>query len=315
MPAPDVLTLTLNPTVDMYSIADAVVPTNKIRTHDETMRPGGGGVNVARVLDRLGTRVEALYLSGGASGQVLDALLVRERLPVRRIAIAGDTRLSLTVRDRSTDVEYRFVPEGPCASAAELDQAMQEIAASRSEWLVLSGSLPRDAPDDLYARMISAAGWEQRVVLDSSGEELRLALATGRTEMVKPSRNELEAITGLRLDNDRSLVRAARQIIERGDARCIAVSSGRDGAVLVDERGGWRLDPLPVRVTSSVGAGDSFVAGMIAALSAGADRIEAFRWGMAAGAATVATPGSNLCDRKGVEAMLENVGAPEPVAH
>ena len=315
MPIPDVLTLTLNPTVDMYSIADAVMPTHKIRTHDETMRPGGGGVNVARVLDRLGTRVEALYLSGGASGQVLDALLAREKLPVRRIAIEGDTRLSLTVRDRSTASEYRFVPEGPCASDLELDQAMQAVAASRSEWLVLSGSLPRGAPDDLYAQMISAAGGEQRVVLDSSGEELRLALATGRTELVKPSRNELEEITGLQLDDDRSLVRAAREMVERGDARCIAVSSGREGSVLIDERGGWRLDPPPVRVTSSVGAGDSFVAGMIAALSAGADRIEAFRWGMAAGAATVATPGGNLCDRKGAEAMLENVGAPVPVAH
>jgi 6-phosphofructokinase 2 len=314
MQQPAVTTVTLNPTVDMSSDADEVRPTHKIRTSGERLDPGGGGINVARVLQRLNVPVEAIYLAGGASGAVLDELLARIDLPRRKVAIQGETRLSLTVHERSTGQEFRFVPEGPCATEEEVDSAVAEVAGSRSDWLVLSGSLPSCAPDDLYARLIEAVGTEHvHIALDSSGAELRAALGTGKLALVKPSRSEIEYLAGRPLATAAELAAAARALVAAGKVRNVAVTLGRDGALLVNADGAWSLPAVPVKSSSAVGAGDSFLAAMIASLVRGERVIEAFRHASAAGAATAMTPGTDLCHPAQIDALRTQVGQPQPI--
>ena len=170
---PRLITLTLNPALDLAADADAVVPTHKIRMHHEHADPGGGGVNVARVLHELGGDTLAILAAGGAPGRVLEELLDEAGVKRHSVLIRGRTRVSLNVQDASTGLEYRFVPEGPTLTTAEFQACLATIAQEPGEWLIASGSLPNGIPDDTYAQVARiAAGKGQRFVLDTSGAAL-----------------------------------------------------------------------------------------------------------------------------------------------
>ena len=145
-----VATITLNPAIDSACEAEHVSATDKIRTFAERYDPGGGGLNVARVLHRFGVPVEAIYLSGGPTGALLDGLLDEAGLPRRAIHIADHTRMSLAVFERSTGHEYRFIPEGPDVAEHEWRALLGACFASPAEWVVASGSLPRGASAGIW---------------------------------------------------------------------------------------------------------------------------------------------------------------------
>lgn len=299
-----ILTLTLNPTIDGASEADVVRPIHKVRTRNERFDPGGGGVNVARVVTELGGAAFALYMAGGATGGVLDALLREHKLPARRIDIQGTTRISHSVYETSTGLEYRFVPEGPEVSEPEWRAFLDALEVANFEYLVASGSLPRGAPVDFYAR-VSAIVRKRgaRMTLDTSGEALKAAVAEGGLHMIKPSLNEFEALTGREAQTPGALEEAGAELIARGGVDLLAVTLGQDGAVLIDKAGPLRMPALKVKALSAVGAGDSFVAAMSLWLARGASSREAFLWGMAAGTAAVLTPGTQMCRREDVERL------------
>jgi 6-phosphofructokinase 2 len=172
-----------------------VVPFEKVRTYGETHDPGGGGVNVARVLAELGADTCAVVLAGGVTGDFLVELLARYGIPIRAVPVAGTTRISTTVHDRATGQEYRFVPEGPMISPAEFNSACAALAMEPADWVVLSGSLPRGVEPDAYARIAAQeSGRGRHVVLDTSGPALRAALGSGLS-LLKASRRELEELT------------------------------------------------------------------------------------------------------------------------
>lgn len=308
-----VTTLTCNPTVDSFCETDEVVPTHKVRTRNALNHPGGGGVNVARVLQRFEVAVEACLLLGGAGGRLLDALLDQIALPRREIAIRGETRLSLTVFEQSTGREFRFVPEGPCLEEGEWEGAISAVRDTEADWLVVSGSLPRCAPKDLYARVAQATPAGTRRVLDTKGEELAAGLAAGGWFLVKPSETELEHLAGRQLHAPGDFAEAARTLIAAGQSEWVAATLGTDGAVLVSADQAHFLPAVPVETRSAVGAGDSFLAGFMLGLVRGEEPLEAFRLATAAGAATATTPGTDLCHPAQVEALLPQVGAPQPV--
>jgi 6-phosphofructokinase 2 len=303
-----IVTLTLNPTIDGASEAEQVRPIHKVRTRNERFDPGGGGVNVARVVRELGGPAFALYMAGGATGGVLDALLRQHEIPARRIDIAGATRISLTVFETSTNLEYRFVPEGPEVSEAEWRAFLAAIEAADFDYLVASGSLPRGAPVDFYAR-VSALVRKRgaRMALDTSGEALKAAVEEGGLQLAKPSLGEFEGLVGRDLKAHGALEEAGREFTARGGVELLAVTLGQDGAVLMDSAGAMRLSALNVKARSAVGAGDSFVAAMALALARGAPAREAFLWGMAAGAAAVLTPGTEMCRREDVERLHQEL--------
>jgi 6-phosphofructokinase 2 len=298
--SPRIVTLTLNPAVDTAFEAERVVPRHKIRTFNETHDPGGGGVNVARVLAELGAETCAIVLAGGVTGAFLVELLDGYAVPCRAVPIAGTTRISTTVHDRSSGEEYRFVPEGPEVSEAELAAALGALDDEPGDWVVLSGSLPRGLPADTYARIVAReAGRGRQVVLDSSGESLRAALGHGLA-LIKPSERELAELVGPLPPEQ-----AARDLVRSGAAERVAVSLGAAGGLIATESGLARRPAIPVEVRGAVGAGDSFLAAMTLALATGSDAEDALLWGLAAGAAAVSRGGTAHPRREDVAALYE----------
>lgn len=308
-----IATLTMNPTIDVSYEVDRVFHTHKMRARAEAHAPGGGGINVARMLARLGDEAQCIYLAGGATGPALDGLVAALGLKTRRIAIAGDTRVATAVLERETGREYRFTPPGPAIGTGEWQACLDCLAELRCDFLVASGSLPRGAPDDFYARVASlmqARGGA--MVLDSSGAALREGLAGGYVLLAKPSLGELRQLVGGNPQTVAEVSAAAAALVARGQARMIAVTMGHRGAVLATRADTVYLPSPHVEAASAVGAGDSFLAAMVHALAGGNPPHEALRHGIAAGAAAVLTAGTGLARTADIASLLEQV-PPEPV--
>jgi 6-phosphofructokinase 2 len=304
-----IVTLTLNPTIDSALEADAMVPTDKIRTSGDRLDPGGGGINVARVLVRFGAPVEAMFMAGCSTGRLLDRLLQRENVERILIPIAGETRVSVTVCERATGNEFRLVPEGPLLSEPEWQECLRRIGEAECDWFVASGSLPGGVPQDFYARVAEILGDRStRLVVDAPAEALKPALAHGGLFLTKPSRAELEQLCGTPLPDVEKVVEAARTIVSDGAAKNVAVSLGADGAVLVDGSGAHAMPAVPVAARSAVGAGDSFLAAMTYAFASGGDGATALRLGVAAGAAATLSPGTDLCHPWDVTRLAAQLG-------
>jgi 6-phosphofructokinase 2 len=303
-----IVTLTLNPAIDGFCEAEVVRPIHKVRTSAEEFHPGGGGVNVARVIRDLGGDALAIYLAGGITGLMLDGLIAGINLPARRIDIAGHTRIDQVVLERSTGLEYRFVAEGPKVTAAEFDRCRSVIAETVCDWLVLSGSLPPGLPETSYAQLVATASERGvRCVVDTSGPALRSAVDHGGLTLVKPSQGEFESLVGRKLPDVDSLGREAQALAMSKKVSLVAVTLGRDGALLATADGVLQFRAPPVVGRSAVGAGDSFVAAMVLSLALGQAPEEAFRRGMAAGSAAVLRHGPYLCDPADVERLYREI--------
>lgn len=306
---PDILTVTMNPAVDLATATPEVRPVHKLRCAVPQRIAGGGGVNVARVLHRLGAPVMALVTSGGATGAHLQALLAADGVAMRAIGVTGETRENLTVTDESSSQEYRFVMPGPRLSAGEWQACLDAVSAlsPAPAWVIASGSLPRGVPEDFYARLarcVRSCG--SRMVLDASGPSLAAALEEG-VFLVKPSLRELRELTGHSLGQPSEWIAAARELVAQGRAAQVALSLGGQGALLATREGVWTAPGLPVKVAGTVGAGDSLLAAMVWALDAGMPSSEVLAAGVAAGSAATECGGSHLVGRGGMLALMQQV--------
>ncbi len=305
MSAQQILTLTLNPALDISTSTEQVVGAHKLRCSTSRVDPGGGGVNVSRVIQRLGGRSIAVYTAGGPVGEAYRRLIEAERIPSVVVPVQGSTRENFTVDETSTGKQYRFVLEGPELTEDEwracLDLVIQAVPPGG--YVVASGSLPPGVPDDFYARVVRLAQeGGARCIVDTSGPALRGALAEG-VFLVKPSRRELEEYVGEELNSPESQVEAASTLIARGSAEYVALTLGEAGAVLASTSGVVRLGVPTVKVVSTVGAGDSFLAAFVLRLAQGRSAEEAFKAAVAAGSAAVMTPATELCCRGDVERL------------
>ncbi|MGE0416949.1 MAG: 1-phosphofructokinase family hexose kinase [Acetobacteraceae bacterium] len=302
-----VITLTLNPALDIASTADAVRPMHKIRTSDEHVDPGGGGINVSRVVHALGGDTLALVLAGGVTGSLVTQLLDDAAVPHLAMRMAGRTRISLTVYDRTAKVEYRFVPEGPEVTEADWQPVLDELERLDGDWIVASGSLPRGMPEDMYARVARIARRRgKRFVLDTSKGPLKAALGSG-IDLVKPSLSELEGLVGRPLPTLDEREQEARRLVREGAARMVVVTLGGEGAFLATANEVIHMPALEGPVRSAVGAGDAFLASMVLAMSRGALPRETLGWGIAAGAAAVAQVGTARVTQEAVASQYERL--------
>lgn len=303
-----ILTITLNPTIDVSSDAQIVRPVHKIRTSRQTHDPGGGGVNVARVIASLGGQVEALYLAGGAMGEHLEKMLKERGIPQQAVPINGMTRVSFNVFENQTGFEYRFVPQGPEVSADEIENCLQHVREFKGAYVVASGSVPTGAPTDILAQIAQIASANgAKFVLDSSGLALHQALDAGNVHLAKPSLRELEQLMDKELDEE-SAKDAASELVSKGACESLAVTLGAQGAIYAHAGGVERFAACHVKTRSAVGAGDSFLGAMVWALAQGWEKKEAFRLGIAAGAAAALTPGTELCHKDDVLRLFTSVG-------
>lgn len=308
-PSPPIVTLTLNPTVDLTAIVDKVEPERKLRCRDLTCDPGGGGVNVARVIHRLAGDVLAIVTAGGETGVRLQTLLNQERVRTLVIPIGAETREDFTAFETATGRQYRFVFPGPELSAGEWRQAARRVSEihPRPDVLVISGSLPPGAPTDLYARLaIGARKAGARVALDATGAAFDAAVRAG-VWLIKPNLRELEALHGAPLADETARIAACRGVIARGGAQIVALSLGHEGALLVTADEAWRAPPMAITPVSTVGAGDSFLAGLVLAFTRGRPPREALAWASATASATLLAPGTRLCSGADVTRLLTMV--------
>lgn len=302
-----ILTLTLNPTIDGSASADVVQPLRKIRTTDERYHPGGGGINVARVVKELGGDSLAIYLGGGATGAILDDLLQNVGIASKHIPIKGYTRIAHTVFERSSGQEFRFVPEGPEVSAEEWEACLEILETLDFDYLVASGTLPRGLAANAYKRVNEIAVRKNaRFFLDTSGAALRDTLDHG-VFMVKPNLGELEELVGRLLPDMNAQVKAGRDVIARKAAEIVAITLGERGALIISKDEAWRAATPPVKARSAVGAGDSFVGAVTLAIAQNRGLDAALAYGIAAGTAAVLSPGAELSRAEDVELLFAEI--------
>jgi 6-phosphofructokinase 2 len=306
---PEIVTLTVNPAIDIATSVERLTDTHKMRCAPARCDPGGGGINVARVVHRLGGDCLAIYLAGGPVAERLRRLLSAEGLSFAALGIEGETRENFSVTELCSHREFRFVMPGPAVSAAEWQRCLDYVDALQPapRYLVLSGSLPLGVADDFYARIIDRAKvLGSRVVLDASGQALRMALPHA-PYLIKPSLNELRHLTGRALETEADCMQAAREIVRNGHAHAVALTLGAGGAVLVTQKEVVRSRAVATSVLSTIGAGDSFVGAMVWALNRNAGIQEAFRYGMAAAAAALGHAGTELGSAAEIEQRYAEV--------
>jgi 6-phosphofructokinase 2 len=305
MSSEQIVTLTMNPTVDINSTVDNVVADRKLRCEPSHYEPGGGGINVSRAIRRLGGNSLALYTAGGMFGRMLEELLDPEGIAHRSIGIGGSTRESVTISERSRDRQFRFVMPGPQLDETEWRRCLAILGEldPKPAYVVASGSLPGGVPGDFYAELAHRSlGLGAKVIVDTSGEALRSASRAG-VYLLKPNINEIQDLIGRRFQDESELVKAAQELIEKGGTEVIVVSLGAAGALTVSGEGYEFVRAPTVPIRSRVGAGDSTVAGIALGLATGKPLREAVRFGVAAGAAAVMTPGTELCRREDAERL------------
>jgi len=313
MKAPSIVTLTMNPAIDLSAAVDRVVADRKLRCGEPVREAGGGGINVARAVRRLGGEALALFPAGGPAGDLLKELLFGEGVPFVAIRSGGWTRENLNVSERETGKQFRFVLPGPSLEAAEWERCLESLSELDPfpRLLVVSGSLPPGVPLDFYARvarLVRSAG--ARMILDTSGKPLREAARQG-VFLLKPSLREFEELTRSSLAAREAMVDRARELIRDGRCQVLVLSLGAEGVLWVSAgEAEWMRAPA-VTVASSVGAGDSLVAGIVLGLSQGRPVREAVRLGLAAATASVMTPGTGLCRREDVDRLARTIRSSE----
>lgn len=301
-----VVTLTLNPALDDSYTVPRLKPTSKMRCSAPRFDPGGGGINVARVLAVMGERALAVFPVAGHLGEALLDLLRDEGVPVVGVPVAGETRQSHHVTDLETGLEYRFVLPGPALSAADRSRCLDVLttAARRAGFVVVSGSLPPSVPPSFIAEVADAVeDVGARLVLDTSGDALR---AVRHAYLIKPSVRELEELVGRPLHSYRDQVDGAQELRARTDAEVIVVSRGHQGVAVVTECEAHTVPAIPGPVVSTVGAGDAMVAGMVGGLLQGWTVLKAVRLGLACSAAMVSTPGTAMFTRADLERFSDD---------
>ncbi len=305
-----IATLTMNPALDLSTTTELVAPLHKLRCGPPRFDPGGGGINVARVVKVLGGEVTAVYPAGGPYGAALHAGLDALGLAQRVVPIAGMTRESFTVTESSTGEQYRFVLPGPTLSEPEQHLCLDAIARlePHPSYLVVSGGFPPGANEDVLCAEIGklAERIGARLILDIS-MAMRHAPLRG-TYLMKPSIHELSVMLGRTIESRDETIDAAHALVASGRTEVVVVSLGSEGALLVTDGLAEHFETLEVPAKSAVGAGDTMVGAIVFALDKGWSLTEAVRFGVAAGTATIMTPGTELCHRGDVERLFEEMG-------
>lgn len=296
-----ILTVTLNPALDLSARVERMVAGPKLRMSDPVMEPGGGGVNVARAIHELGGAVTAWVALGGTAGAQHGALLRAQGVDVHAFDAPGETRSNWAITD-AQGAQYRLQLPGPEWDAQAAEAALQDVSAQSAALEVLSGSQPpgmaADFPQALARRL--GAG---RLIVDISGEALRQSLgqpeAQARPHLLRMDQAESEAQMGHALPGIAAAAEFATVLVARGVAEHVCIAQGANGSVLAGPDGlALHCRPPEVAVKSKVGAGDSFTGGFTLALAQGQAMAVALQWGTAAAAAAVMTEGTELCRRE-----------------
>lgn len=305
----DILTVTLNPALDLATKVGAVVPNVKLRCEPARLDPGGGGINVSRAVQILGGRSRTFVVLGGHNGEHMAKLMTEAGLDLIVHPSRGETRSSLSVIDKRTGEQYRFMLPGPEWTALDITAARASItaAAQPGGLAVLSGSIPPGVPDGILldlARSMNARGVD--VVVDTSGPALHImAGSTDRAaHVLRMNQEEANDLAGRPLRDLQESAEFAAGLVAKGAARIVIVARGPEGSVLAWSGGRLHARAADVPVRSKVGAGDTFVGGFTYGLALAEDLPAALTRGVAAASAAVMSEGTSLCTREDAERLM-----------
>jgi len=301
---PAIITITFNPALDKSATIQALMPEKKLKCSVPKVEAGGGGINVARAIKKLGGNATAIYLAGGTTGDLLMSLLNAEGIDQQVIRTRNDSRENIVIVDESTGLQYRFVMPGLEVFEEEWKKLLQAVSMQRGvAYIVASGSLPPGVPLDIFADIASIAKTiGARFILDTSGQPLKLALEQD-IFLLKPSLRELCSIVSAEQLQGLEIEEAAQGIIRAGKCEALVVSLGASGAMLVTKKILKQFAPPPVNAKSTVGAGDSMVAGITYSLYMGKTLEDAVKYGVACGTAATMHEGTGLCGLPDVEML------------
>ena len=303
-----IITLTLNPALDLSSTVADVAPTHKLRCSTPVAEPGGGGVNVSRVCARLGEPTSAIVALGGPPGRKVADLLESEGLDVHAINVQAETRQSLSVFETSTGEQYRFVFPGPEVQPDDVQRCCDEVSvlASEASCLVISGSMPPGIDGGIVGSIVATLP-NVPVIVDTAGPALRVALQSG-CFLAKPSVGELSRVVGRELKTEQDIAAAADEVMATAKLEHLVISLGPMGSLVVSADGSrHRLHAPEVQAISAIGAGDSMVAGLAVGIHRSLPFGETLALGVASGTAAVLTEGSTLCEPQAVAELLSIV--------
>ncbi len=301
---PAIVTLTLNPCIDKSTTVPRLVAEKKLKCTEPKLEPGGGGINVARAIKKLGGEAIAVYPAGGYTGKFFTELLQKEQVPDKVIAVSGMLRENIIVLDESANQQYRFGMPGPELQPQEWQHCLTAIEEMPDvSFIVASGSIPAGVPHDIFARLAEIARKKNaRLVVDTSGDPLKQA-AQKSVYLLKPNLGELSMLAGKEELNIESVEDVAREVIGKGSCEVIVVSLGAAGAMLVTAKECYNVVPPAVVRKSTVGAGDSMVAGIVWSLSQNKSLLRALHYGVACGTAATMNAGTELCRLQDVEKL------------
>jgi len=310
-----IVTLTLNPALDIITGISHVVPNQKLRCNSPKHEAGGGGINVSRAIQKLGGESLAIFPSGGSNGEILEQKLDGEDVLYRAIEIEDASRENITVFEGSTYQQFRFIMPGPNLSEEEYADILTILRELKPQpdFLVLSGSTPDGFPDNYFKKIIAVTDeMDSRVIVDTSGQPLKLAAEAG-VYLVKPNMRELANLVGNSIEGEEGQIEAAQEIVNAGQAEVVIVSLGAGGALLVTPDENEHLRTPTVTIRSRLGVGDSMVAGVVLKLAQGETIRDAALYGLAAGAATVSTEGTELCSQSDTDHLYQRLKQTEEV--
>ena len=300
----DIITLTVNPALDKSAQFSGLIAEQKIRCEAPRYDAGGGGINVAKAIHRLGGEALSIFTSGGPIGTMLETCLQKETIPILVIPTENWTRENFVAFDTHTQSQYRFGFPGAPLSEAEQQQIKQVLKNTIAKYLVLSGSLNESLPADFYQQITKTAAPETKIIVDTSGEALQKVLES-KVYLVKPNVGELAKLIGVeKLEMD-EVAKAAKELIAKGNVEIVVVSLGPHGAALVTKDQTEIVSAPNVVRKSTVGAGDSMVGGMVWALSQNKPLKEVVQWGVACGSAATMNEGTQLFKKEDAQRLFE----------
>ena len=302
-----IVTITMNPAVDKSTSIEKLMPEKKLRCSAMMVEAGGGGVNISKAIRELGGESLAIFPSGGMNGKLLESHLQNKQIAYKAIPIAHETRENIVVREHSTNAQYRFVMPGAELSQEEANaclQALQQLP-HKPTMIVASGSLPPGIPDDFFGQLATVANkLGARFIVDTSGKPLLLAAKQG-VYLLKPNMSELCSLVGKEFLELDEVDDAAREVIDKGECEVMVVSMGPAGAMWVTKDAQEQVPAPVVKKQSTVGAGDSMVAGIVWMLQEGKPLQEAIRFGVACGTAATMNAGTQLFKKSDVLRLYE----------
>ena len=301
-----IITITFSPCIDKSTSVSSLIPEKKLKCTLPKLEPGGGGINVARAIKKLGGLATAIYPAGGYTGKYFNKLLADENVPTIIIETQNETRENIIILEETTNQQYRFGMPATELKQPEWELILKTVNEIKDvDFIVASGSLAAGVPVDIFARIAGMAkNKKAKFIVDTSGEALKYAANEG-VYLLKPNLAELSSLVNKDYLQQAEIGNAAKQIIKNGNCEVVVVSMGAAGAMLVAKDITKKYLPPPVKRKSTVGAGDSMVAGIVLSLSKGKSLDESVQYAVACGTAATMNAGTELCRLQDVEKLYK----------